>query len=323
MLLKLFLSFLGYFVFSSTLFGANTHYVNTSTLKVRLGATTKAHHSYSIYKGHRVKVYELVDGWARISRYKNSVVDGKFNKRAHWVYAEYLTKIIQNTEKKEIIEKQIEKESLQDNSKTHFVHANKLKVRLGSNKHATHSYSLNKNDRVKVFELKNGWARISPFKENIAQWVFAKYLTKIPTETIKVSKTEPIVKVAEQKIETKPVTDEQIIEEVQTLETLEDEDTVNDVIDSLQSQSISQEYLGVDPLLYEAINSSDKFEIYKDIFIKTSQRLYEKGTCQLRDFKRTKGWIEISDNVLFFIYCGKIKRSNKIYLNVVTGEATK
>ena len=191
---KLLISTILLSIFSLQLIAAKTHYVNTRTLKVRVEPTTASNHSYSIYKGYRVRVYETKGDWARISKYKTTVKNAQLVKIAKWVHGNYITKI-------------------------------------------------------------------------------AKKKT-----LIKAKKAKVIIK--------KPKLD-------------------------------------IHPALLKAITRSDDFEKFKPTFISVSKKLFKDGICRIRDFKRGNGWMEIADDTIYFIYCGKIKRSNKIYLNVVTGEASK
>jgi hypothetical protein len=73
----------------------------------------------------------------------------------------------------------------------YYVIASKLNVRLESNKYGKLTNTLYKRQKVEVFEVKNGWARISSYYDGVlegvsgevARWVFAKYLSaKRPPE---------------------------------------------------------------------------------------------------------------------------------------------
>lgn len=166
---------------------------------------------------------------------------------------------------------------------THYVNAQTLKVRIAPTSSAYHSYSIYKGHKVQVHEMKDGWARISKSKA-AAKWVHGDYITPIKKEEKELVKKEIPPK------EMEPI--------------------------------VTIEYNEYD-LVLENVAKSENYEKFKPIFIATSKRLYDNGTCTLKDFKRSRGWMELADDVIYFIYCGNIKRSNKIYLNVITGKATK
>lgn len=217
MLKKLVISLLLLSAFSSYVI-ASTHYVNTATLKVRTGPTSASHHSYSIYKGHKVHVFEFKNNWARISNYKNE------NKNAKWVFGKFLTPI-------------------KTSNTTKYNNQVQEKVELPMQKPIT---------KVKAKEV------IEPIIEK---------------------KREPVY--------------------------------------------IQEKKYDKYALMMEEVKESQDFEKFEPLFVATSKRLFDNGTCQLKDFKRSKGWMELADKTIYFIYCGSIKRSNKIYLNVITGRATK
>lgn len=172
----------------ATALAKGKYYVNTKTLKVRMAPSTKAGHSYSMYKNQKVRVYEVKDNWARISKYKTTTVKGKFTKAAKWVFGKYLTQ---------------------------------AKVRKQKN-------------RKKSFTKKR-----SSYKKN----------TK----------------------------------------------------------------------LTKAISGSDNYKKFSKTFQSVSQKLIENGTCKVSDFSKTRGWIDISRDDLYFAYCGGFSKKNKIYLNVKSG----
>ena len=181
------------FILTATTLFANVqakgrYYVNTKTLKVRMAPSTKARHSYSIYKNQKVRVYEVKDNWARISRYKTTTIKGKFTKAAKWVFGKYLTP---------------------------------TKVRKKKNR------------------KKSSTKKRSSYKKN----------TK----------------------------------------------------------------------LTQAISGSDNYKKHSKTFQSVSQKLLKEGRCKLSDFRKTRGWIELSRDDLYFTYCGGFSRKNKIYLNVKSG----
>lgn len=220
-------------LFSLQLFGANTHYVNTATLKVRNAPNSKAYHSYSIYKNHKVKVYEVQDSWARISSYKTSTKDGKLVKTAKWVHADFLTPLYKEQEKV----------------------APKVEVKK----------------------------------------------PEVPKVVIEEPKKEEVEEVVEVEVTPAP-------------------------LDPLLDDPLRDDYAlfkDVNPYLIQLISKSDDYEKYKPMFVSVSNRLVKEGICEYKDFSRANGWIEVYKDKIYFLYCGKIKRSNKIYFNAITGESTK
>lgn len=67
----------------------------------------------------------------------------------------------------------------------YFVSANRLSVRLGPSPEASITSTFNRKQKVEVFEIKNGWARVSRYYDGtvegksgeVARWVSAKYLS--------------------------------------------------------------------------------------------------------------------------------------------------
>lgn len=192
-------------------------------------------------------------------------------------------------------------------SDTHYVNTKTLKVRLAPTSKSAHLYSLYKGHKVKVYEIKNSWARISEYTKT-AQWVHEDYLTQL--DSAKTKKKIEKVQVIE-----KPIP---VIEKKPKEKTIVKEPEPQTIIEEDIPEDISME-----AMLLETISKSDDYERYKSTFTSVSQRLFKNETCRLKDFKRSNGWMEISDGELYFIYCGKIKKQNKIFLNVSTGETFK
>ena len=77
---------------------AEERYVAASALNVRLCPATSCPVTNKIYRGDRVDVYELKDGWARISKFYDAAVERlEFpsltgDRVARWVSMEYLSK---------------------------------------------------------------------------------------------------------------------------------------------------------------------------------------------------------------------------------------
>lgn len=75
------------------------------------------------------------------------------------------------------------------------------------------------------------------------------------------------------------------------------------------------------------IENSDDFEKYYDVMIKASEELIKQGKCTLKDFEKFGPWgqstIKTRGENYYFIYCGAMRSSNKIYLNVLNGKIEK
>ncbi len=83
------------FFTASTSYAAATspgnYYVTSEKLNVRLAANKKGKTTNTLYKRQKVEVFEVKDGWARISRYYGGAVEGASGSVARWVFAKYLS----------------------------------------------------------------------------------------------------------------------------------------------------------------------------------------------------------------------------------------
>ncbi|GEM76206.1 SH3 domain-containing protein [Vibrio sagamiensis] len=71
------------------------------------------------------------------------------------------------------------------------------------------------------------------------------------------------------------------------------------------------------------LKKSDNFSDYKDLFRDKTQQLLDNGTCVPEDFEELGGWVRsitYKKYNVYFIYCGGLSQSNKLYLNVDTKE---
>lgn len=72
----------------------------------------------------------------------------------------------------------------------------------------------------------------------------------------------------------------------------------------------------------QAVKDSDDFSIYQKQFVAASESLVKSGKCSLADFKEMGGWMKSTNHKskpVYFTYCGGMSKSNKIYLDVNTG----
>ncbi|NAX41465.1 hypothetical protein CAG53_12415, partial [Vibrio sp. V26_P1S5P106] len=71
------------------------------------------------------------------------------------------------------------------------------------------------------------------------------------------------------------------------------------------------------------IADSDDLDLFEEIFIEKTEQLLTDGSCSPVDFKELGGWIRsvrYQDRDVYFVYCGGLNQSNKIYLNVQSGD---
>ncbi|QQX81104.1 SH3 domain-containing protein [Shewanella sp. KX20019] len=154
----------------------------------------------------------------------------------------------------------------------YYVSANRLSVRLAPSTSGSITNTLNRKQKVEVFEVKNGWARVSKYYNGsvegksgqVARWVSAKYLsTTRPTDNF-TSNTK----------------------------------------------------------LEKAIKNSDNYSLYRNNFIKLSDKLIKQGKCNLADYTEMGGWVRSTTHKpkpIYFTYCGGFSKSNKVYINAKTG----
>lgn len=155
----------------------------------------------------------------------------------------------------------------------YYVSANRLSVRLGPSSTATITNTLNRKQKVEVYEVENGWARVSKYYDGavegksgqVARWVSAKYLSS------------------------------------------------NKPKDSFSN----------DTPLEKSIKGSDNYSLYRENFIKLSQKLIDQGRCSVADYKEMGGWLRSSNHKpkpVYFTYCGGFSKGNKVYINAETGK---
>jgi hypothetical protein len=71
------------------------------------------------------------------------------------------------------------------------------------------------------------------------------------------------------------------------------------------------------------VAQSQDFTEHRAAFVKAAKELIDDGRCTPRDFEKTGGWRKSAINYrkepVYFIYCGGMTISNRIYLNAETG----
>jgi len=67
------------------------YYVTSDKLNIRLAPNKNGKVTNTLYKRQKVEVFEVKDGWARITHYYDGSVEGLSGEVARWVFAEYLS----------------------------------------------------------------------------------------------------------------------------------------------------------------------------------------------------------------------------------------
>lgn len=73
----------------------------------------------------------------------------------------------------------------------------------------------------------------------------------------------------------------------------------------------------------QSVSQSDDFERYKGAFVTAARKLIDNGTCKVSDFEYVGGFLKSMNHKnkpVYFTYCGGMTISNRLYLNVSTGQ---
>jgi hypothetical protein len=76
-------------------------------------------------------------------------------------------------------------------------------------------------------------------------------------------------------------------------------------------------------MLTSYIGKSDNFLLYKQKFFTITDKLIKEKICIPEDFEEVKGWmrsLKYKDRNVYFVYCGGMRVSDKIYFDVDSGE---
>ena len=143
-----------------------------------------------------------------------------------------------------------------------------------------------------VYEIRNGWARITPPYNASCRNGYSEYVDKGNNAC----------------------------------------DASNGIQDGKFSEWVALKYLSkdrpTDPAeseigLAKVIGDSDDFQIYRDVFLKAAIRLIDQGVCEEKDFKEVAGFTKSTiyrDQPIYFTYCGGLHKRNKVHLNVQNGK---
>ncbi|MCE0496014.1 hypothetical protein [Vibrio salinus] len=78
-----------------------------------------------------------------------------------------------------------------------------------------------------------------------------------------------------------------------------------------------------DDIVSSYIGRSDDFKLYRDRFIKVTSKLLQENICKPEDFEELHGWmrsLNYPDRNVYFVYCGGLNVSDKVYYDVDSGE---
>ncbi len=70
---------------------AQSMYVSSEDLNVRLSPSKYGQKTSVLQKGQKVDIYEVENGWARITKYYDGFSEGQNKRVARWVYYKYLS----------------------------------------------------------------------------------------------------------------------------------------------------------------------------------------------------------------------------------------
>ena len=74
----------------------------------------------------------------------------------------------------------------------------------------------------------------------------------------------------------------------------------------------------------KAVSQSDDFRHYERAFVTAAEKLVSSGRCTLEEISNNGGWMKSAttyrNKPVYFMYCGGMTRSNRLYLNADTGQ---
>jgi hypothetical protein len=75
--------------------------------------------------------------------------------------------------------------------------------------------------------------------------------------------------------------------------------------------------------LDQALGNSDDSDLYFDEFVLASEKLIDRRTCTVADFREAGGWVKATgvnqSQPVYFTYCGGFTVQNRWYVNVQNG----
>jgi hypothetical protein len=149
---------------------------------------------------------------------------------------------------------------------------------------------------VKVYEIKDGWARITDYYDASCVNGISEYVDSGPKECV----------------------------------------PSNGIVDGKFAEWASVKLLSAtrpaDPAAgaegdYELVKNSDDYAKYKDVFAKTARKLIDAKTCTPREFRENSGWMKstttYANRPVYFTYCGGLTVANRLYLDASNGTVFK
>lgn len=106
----------------------------------------------------------------------------------------------------------------------------------------------------------------------------------------------------------------------------------NGVVDGEFSEWVSSQFLvesrPADPSEGAAgdealVSGSDDFARYRSEFTEAAKRLIRENRCTKDDFRTHGGWVKSTthrSDPVYFVYCGGLRTSNRLYFNASTGK---
>ena len=106
----------------------------------------------------------------------------------------------------------------------------------------------------------------------------------------------------------------------------------NGIINGSFAEWVSEQFLSrqrppdpvADATAIEAlVAQSDDYHVYGSAFVAAARSLISSETCTTDDFREIGGWVKStnhSSEPIYFTYCGGFTLTNRLYLNAVTGE---
>ncbi|WP_411566189.1 hypothetical protein ACLIN3_04855 [Pseudomonas orientalis] len=73
------------------------------------------------------------------------------------------------------------------------------------------------------------------------------------------------------------------------------------------------------------VKSSDDYRLYHAQFAKAARELIDNGACAAADFEEVGGWMSspAQGQGMYFMYCGGMTKSNRLYLDVRSGKVSR
>jgi len=187
----------------------------------------------------------------------------------------------------------------------YVVSADTLNVRQAANTVGKIARRLHRDEKIEVFEVKDGWARISEYfavdkqgqSVNVARWVFATHLTSVLPAQEMVDEGDTIVAA------------------VTPSENLTKRENT-----AVADQPVQR--VDVNSPIALAIKASEDLARYMGTFVSVSGKLIDAGECQLSDFEDIGGWWKSVDHQprpIYYTYCGGGSSNHRVFVNVSTG----